>query len=168
MNCALKKTMITRFLLAAAASALGAMVGLYFSKRLKQKANYYGALIDFINHTLTQIKFRKDPIKKIMHDFVSFADTPLNKNLQEYIEAAAPENLHLSRGILKKAELAEVKQFLLSLGTLDSTTQIFELEAYKEKFASTKTHFGDKRKTYSSMYVKLGFLAGLAVGIIII
>ena len=160
--------MITRFLLAAATTVVGALIGLLFSKRLKQKANYYSSLVDFINHLLAQIKFRKDPIKKVMQDFLDLAETPLSKNLAEYIAAPAPENLSLSRGILKRAELIEIKQFLLSLGTLDSTTQIFELEAYKEKFNSQKEKYAQKQKTFSSMYVKLGFLAGLAVGIIII
>jgi len=161
-------SIITRFLIAASLSAAGAMGGLFFSKRLKTKADYYVALIDFINHTLTQIKFRKDPIKKIIQNFVNLGDSPLNKNLLEYIEADTPQLLLLSKGILKAGEIEEVKQFLVSLGTLDSVTQICELEAYKEKFSQSVVIANEKKRVFSGMYVKLGFLAGLALGIIII
>ncbi|MCL2847940.1 MAG: stage III sporulation protein AB [Firmicutes bacterium] len=161
-------SIITRFLIVASLSAAGAMGGLYFSKRLKTRASYYEALVDFINHTLTQVKFRKDPIKKIMQSFIDLGETPLNKNLLEYIAVDTPNSLSLSRGVLKTGEIEEIKQFLVSIGTLDSQTQIFELEAYKEKFNHILVVANEKKRIFGGMYVKLGFFAGLALGIIVI
>ena len=159
---------ITRFLITAILSCAGAFVGVFFSNRFKTKASYYVALVDFINHTLAQVKFRKDPIKSIMLSFMALGETPLNKNLQEYIDADTPLSLTLTRGILKKHELEEVRQFLISLGTLDSSTQIFELEAYKEKFTHILVATKEKKQVFAPLCIKLGFFAGLALGIIII
>jgi len=157
----------TRLLIVASLSCSGAMVGLFFSKRLKQRAAYYGALVDFITHLQAQVRFRKDPIKSIAAGFVALSETPFNKNLLEYTAGVDPKALTLSRGVLKPHELLKVQAFLSSLGTLDSDTQLFELEAHKARFSSLATLASSKKKANSSMYIKLGFMAGLALGVII-
>jgi len=159
---------ITRLLIAAASSCAGAFVGLFFSKRVKRRASYYEALLDFIGHVNSEIKFRKNSVKKICEDFLASNQTPFNKNLSEFASTPIPYNMVLSRGVLKKTELEEVRQFLLSLGTLDSETQSLDLELQREKFSAIADKNAKKRTQFSSMYVKLGFLAGLALGIIIL
>ena len=160
--------LITRLFIAAVSSVAGSLGGLFFSKRLKARAEYYDALIRFINHILSEVRFRKNPIKAIVQDFMNIGETPLTKNLSEYSSAADPKNPALSRGVLKPAEAGEIKLFLSSLGTLDSETQVFELDAYKEKFSLHARKTADRREKFSSMYVKLGFFAGLAAGILIL
>ena len=159
---------ITKFVIAAVAAAAGSMGGLFFSKRLKTRAGYYRALTGFISHILSEVKFRKNPLKTIVSDYIKLGETPLNKNLSEYLNAADPKNLSLTKGSLKTAELAEVKNFLSSLGALDSATQVCELEAYKEKFSALALHTAQVRDKHSSMYVKLGFFIGLAAGILVL
>ena len=164
------KTMniITRLLIAAASACSGALVGLFFLKRLKTRAQYFAAVNDFISHVSSEIKFRKNPLKQIVSDFLATNQTPFSKNLTEFNLANSPNELVLSKGVLKKTELEQVRLFLLSLGTLDSETQTLDLELQKEKFASIYEKKAKSKTQYSSMFVKLGFLAGLALGIIIL
>jgi len=161
--------MITRLLISAASSVAGSFVGLFFSKRVKKKAAYYDALLDFIAHITSEVKFRKNSVRQICNNFLATSsDTPFNKNLLEFSEASNPFEIVLSRGVLKKSELVEVRQFLASIGTLDSETQIMELELAKEKFSTLSKKNNETKHKFSSMYVKLGFLAGLALGIILL
>jgi len=148
--------------------SLGAVVGLYFSKRLQRRAAYFDALMDLINLFLSEMKFKKTTTKQVLTEFRDRAKTPLNTNLTEYIDCTDFSNLKLSKGGLTISERAEVNKFLLSLGTSDSHTQIFELENFKEKFSQMQNIAQEKRKKYAPMCIKLGFLAGLAIGIIII
>ena len=114
------------------------------------------------------MKFRKNPLKIIVRDFMAAGETPLSNNLSEYAAAADPTAATLSHGALKRAESAEVQKFLSSLGSLDSDTQVFELEAYALKFAGAESDASEKNKKFSAMYIKLGFFAGLALGILIL
>ena len=161
-------TIITKFLLVIIASAAGTFGGMYLSRRLKTRAGYYAALGAFINHISSEVKFRKNPIKIIVADFLADNETPLSKNLSEYADAPDPISAVLSRGVLKKTESAEVQKFLSSLGYLDSDTQVCELQLYKEKFAALSSDASEKSKKYAAMYVKLGFFLGLALGIVVL
>ena len=160
--------MITKLLLVCVASAAGAMTGLFFSKRLKARANYYKALVAFLNHIIAEVKFRRNPIKTVIREFMAFGETPLSKNLSEYLAEADPKNLKLSRGSLKQAELAEVKKLLSGLGASDADTQNFELEAEKAKFTPISETAAQHSAKYAASYVKVGFLLGLALGILIL
>jgi len=155
-------------LIAAASSCAGAMGGLYFSKRVKARAAYYEALVGFINQIISEIKFRKNPIKIIAEEYMKMKVSALNTHLTEYVQSPNPTSLQLSRGVLKPNELERVRLFLESLGTLDSETQILELEAHKEKFSLEAKKTLEHQQKFSGMYVKLGFFAGLALGIIIL
>ncbi|MCL2375503.1 MAG: stage III sporulation protein AB [Firmicutes bacterium] len=157
-----------RFLIASICAAAGSLVGLFFSKRLRARAGYYEALSNFVSHLLTEVRFRKNPVKAIAAEFTALGETPFSKNLGEYIKSQNPQEIMLSKGALKKAELPEVQKFFSSLGTLDASTQIFELEAVKDKFAKKSDEVEKRRDRYASMYVKLGFFAGLALGILVL
>ncbi|MCL2062575.1 MAG: stage III sporulation protein AB [Firmicutes bacterium] len=159
---------ITKLLLVCIASAAGAMAGLFFSKRLKARAEYYKALLAFANHVLGEVKFRRNPIKTVMRDFMSLGETPFSKNLTEYLDAQNPNALKLTRGCLKQNEAEEVKKFLAALGGLDADTQVSQLEADKLRFAPLAETAAQHYTKYASTYIKLGFLVGLAAGILIL
>jgi len=148
--------------------ALGAMAGLYFSKRLTKRANYFDSLMELLNLFMSEMKFKKTTTKQVLAEFQDRGKTPLNININEYIDCNDFSSLKLSKGILTDSERNEVKKFFLSLGTSDSHTQIFELENFRERFSQMQNQAQEKRKKYGSMSIKLGFLAGLAVGIIFI
>ena len=160
--------MTTKLLMVALSMVAGTMGGLILSKRLSRRAEYFDALLNLNNLIISEVKFRKSTTKAILSEFVKTSNSPLNSTLNEYILCGDISKLTISKGVLTKAEAAEIKKFLLSLGTADSVTQIFELENYKVKFIQMKEAAFEKRKKYGGMYVKLGFLLGIAIGIIII
>ena len=95
-------------------------------------------------------------------------ESPFSKNLAEFADAPDPKTVRLTKGVLKQAEIPEVQGFLSSLGSLDSDTQIFELEVYKEKFSAASAAAAEKSDKLSAMYIKLGFFLGLALGIVLL
>lgn len=158
----------TKLLLVSVATAAGTMTGLFFSKRLKARSEYYKALIAFMNYILAEVKFRRNPVKAIIRDFMNLGETPLSKNLSEYLETDDPKDLKLTKGYLKSAETFEIRKFLSALGSVDAETQSFELEAEKERFSGVAAAAALHREKYSSMYIKLGFFAGLALGVLLL
>ena len=141
---------------------------MYFSKKLAARADYYKALTACINHISSEVKFRQNPIKMVVESFMRLGETPLSKNLAEYLTAFDPTLLQLSKGVLKEKESMEVQKFFGSLGSLDSDTQVFELETYQEKFERIAQETAEKRSKYSALYIKLGFFIGLAAGILLL
>lgn len=160
--------MATNILILSLACFSGTIVGFYFAKRLKDKANYYASLSELINFISSEVAFRRNAITSIMYSFLSTNKSPLVKNINEYIASFDSGNLVLSQGALKKTELEEVRLFFAALGSLDSFTQINELNLQSIKFNDKKVITQNNYKQHYSMYIKLGFFAGLALGIILL
>ena len=160
--------MITKFLIVSLCILSGTMTGVIFSKKLTKRSEYFASLLRLINIIISEMKFRKSTTKKILSEFYERDTSPLKEHLKEYIECDDLSELKLSKNVLTTEESADVKTLLLSLGTADSNTQIFELENRKLQIAEKSKNADDKRKKFGSMYIKLGFFAGLTLGIIIL
>lgn len=160
--------MATKILILSLACFSGTIIGFYFAKRLKDRANYYASLSELINFISSEVSFRRNAIANIMNSFLSTNHSPLGKNINEYVASLESGNLVLSQGVLKKTELQEVHLFFSGLGSLDSFTQINELNLQSIKFNDKKVITQNNYKQHYSMYIKLGFFAGLALGIILL
>lgn len=160
--------MITKFLIVALCIVAGTMTGTVFSKKLGKRSEYLESLLNLINVIISEIKFRKSVTKNILSEFCSADSSLLTNHLNEYINCEDYSGFELSKSILSKEETEEVKKLLLSLGTADSKTQIFELENYKLKFTDMYKTADEKKKKFGGLYIKLGFFAGLTLGVIIL
>lgn len=160
--------MTTILLIISLCAFCGTMVGLFFGNRLVKKDEYFKSLLALTNKILTEVKFRQNTIKSIFKEFSENNKTQLNIHINDFLNCTNYSNLNLTKRIILEKELIEVKNFFLSLGTVDSQTQIFELENYKNIFTEFSAEATKNRKQKASMYVKLGFFAGLALGLIII
>lgn len=160
--------MITKMLIVALCILAGTMTGLIFSKKLKNRANYYKSAAAFVDTLITEVSFKKSTIKKIMNDFLVSNNSAFNNDINEYLSCADKNSLILKKGVLNESECYEMKKFFQSLGQSDAQTQITELENYKKLFGKFYSEAEEKMKKNGGMYIKLGFFAGLALGIILL
>ncbi len=160
--------MITKFLIVALCMVAGTMTGAVFSKKLVKRAEYFENLLDLVNAIISEVKFRKSTTKTILSEFCGSDGSLLSEHLKTYIDCEDFSSFRLSKSFLSKEEAAEIEKLFLSLGTSDSKTQIFELENYKLKILNMRETANEKKKKLGGLYIKLGFFAGLTLGIIIL
>lgn len=145
----------------------GVMAGLFLSKRLILRERYFDELIRIIDRLISDIKFSQIKIENILDSYTT-SSVLLQTNLSEYKTFLQGGQLNLSKGVLTKRELVLVREFFLRLGSLDLETQIKELENRKEVFNSFLLDTRARNKSFGKAFVKLGFLGGLLVGILLL
>ncbi len=160
--------MITKFLIVALCMVAGTMTGVMFSKKLVKRAEYFEKMLNLVNAIISEVKFRKSATKTILSEFCKSDGSLLSEHLRTYIECEDFSSFALSKNFLNEEEKREIERLFLSLGTSDSQTQIFELENYKLKISDMLKAADEKKKKFGGLYIKLGFFAGLALGIIIL
>ncbi len=143
------------------------MAGMYFSNKLVRRRCYFEGLIMLVNDFACDIRFRQTNLS----DILSSQSNPAIKNNLEELAAfvnGKTEKLFITRGDLTRREYESVKAFFSDLGTYDLNTQIIVLENHKQKFNEFYETARKKEKEQASMAVKLGFMFGLAIGIMVV
>lgn len=160
--------MITKLLIIFLCITAATMVGFSLSKKCKQREKYFEEILLLINTLICDMKFRKDSLKILLSGFCAEKNNKLKVNILEYIDYIdSKKELNLSKGNLSVSEFENIKTFFTCLGTSDADTQIYELENYKQRFSDYYTLAKEKNTKYGGLYIKLGFLIGLAIGIIL-
>jgi len=147
---------------------VGTMTGLFFSKRSAARARYFAGLVDLTDELRRNLMFRKDKLVVFLS-----AAKPNEKLLAKHIDGFCRHVNEggadfLCKGYLKNNELAVVQKFFLGLGAGDATTELEALQSHKDNFASIYAKVKASNDRIGAAYTKLGFLAGLAVGILFI
>ena len=150
------------------------MGGLFFSKRSAGRVRYFAGLVELIDELKRNLMFRKDKL-------VVFLDgiTPESKLLVRHIdkfklyvtgqaEGGGDGKSGFDKGFLKDSELAAVQKFFFGLGAGDSATELEALQSHKDYFSGIYAKHKANNDRLGSAYTKLGFLAGLAAGILLI
>lgn len=158
---------MTKLLIVFFAAISGIMAGLALSKRIALRERFFDELVRVIDRLISDIKFSQAKIEVIIGEYVSSSHN-LSKNLAEYKQFLDGGELKLSRGVLTKREYRLVNEFFERLGALDLDTQIKELENRKAGFSEILEGAKTKNKKYGKALVKLGFLSGLLIGILLL
>ncbi len=153
--------------IAVLSSFCGFMLGLAMSKRDKERENYYCESMKLCSWLIDNISYKADRLASILES-VEIASPFLKKNISEYKAYLGGAALTVSSGCLTKCEAAQVKEFFSRLGRSDGETQIGELKRYESQFGSKYRELKEKNDRYGNMYIKLGLLFGLLVGILLI
>ena len=121
----------------------GTLIGVGLSKRLTGRRRYFEELISLINTLISDFKF------------IAYA-------------SGDAKELRLPRQELTEREYNFVTELFSALGTYDLDTQVFVLDNYKLKAEEFYATAKEQECRYGRTYVKLGFLFGLAAGIILL
>lgn len=149
------------------ATLAGVMGGVFFSNKTRAREIYFEEMLGLTERLISDISFLQCKVEKILES-CQFKSLHLNKNIIEYLRFTAGGEFVFSAGVLSKREVALVKDFFDRLGILDLNTQINELEARREVFRGLHVSAAARNKNYGKAYIKLGFLAGLLIGILLL
>ena len=149
-------------LLAVITAAFGAISGLYFSKRLKERENMLSALILLIKELSVQIRYTNSEIGEML------AAAAQNQSYKKLLFVEKWEE-----GAIRQSYLtAKDRDLILSLGDklgstdLEGQLTFLEMteEIFKERQKQAFAVYRDKGRVYRSV----GVLCGLAAGIIVL
>lgn len=148
-------------------AAVGTCCGFLIMKNYKRNCLYFKDLCDLIGELKRNISYRRDSAASILSRFETDSAL-LERNISEYLAFAhsksdAPD---ISRGFLPSDVFGDINAFFTSLGKSDGKSQLDELEMYDKKFTALCDKATVKSNKYGTLSVKLGFLFGLAVGIL--
>lgn len=158
--------MSTSLLILALGGGAGTLTGIVFYRYMSARKRYFSELNRYLDHLVSDLKYRRTDIVSLTEAFDT-ADDDLKKNLREYIGGLGSGEHKLTRGKLKAAELTEVENILFGLGRVDIDAQMFELARAKEIASGMESAAAERFKKYGTLYIKLGLLAGLALGILL-
>ncbi len=159
--------MSTKLLIVFLCAAVGTVAGLAVMKRYKRNFLYLDGVCSVISELKRNMSYRRDDAVSVLKR-CEVPSAHLKKNIDEYIAFAAAKDgkLSLSRGFLSSAEYANVCALFETVGGSGGAVQASELDGFGTVFTEHKTAAADKLKKYGTAAVKLGFLFGLAVGIL--
>ncbi|MCL2599201.1 MAG: stage III sporulation protein AB, partial [Firmicutes bacterium] len=142
---------------------MGCLVGVYFYKRYKARCQFFVDIVGLIDALMIDVRYKQEGLPSILRDYQTAIKSELLKTISDYLAGRLENTKHT---ILTKQEMHKVKQFFLSLGRLDSDTQLLVLEGYKQEFVVLCSVAKEKFSKYGGTAIKLGFLLGMGVGIL--
>lgn len=161
--------MIAKFFIVFLSATAGTFIGLIFSNRMTRRRKFFEELISFTNSLASDLKFKQSMISEIISVQIKNYSGKLKDLLDEYVfYLKNGGDLKLSKFDMSQREYSTVVEFFTSIGTLDLDTQLFVFENHKTKFSEYYKASEKQEKNFGKTAVKLGFLGGLAVGIMFI
>ena len=158
--------MMTKFFFGIAVVAFTTFCGYIFAKKYRQRKLFFIQLQTFNERFLSEIAYYKRPIHEFIAKFPYLGE--FSSFLQDFVKALANGSFH-ERTIdelplydfLTQEEKRFVSDYFLMLGKGDSASQKTYFSAIKERLISLKDEAVSAHKRYGDLYVKLGFLCGL-------
>lgn len=143
------------------------MIGLALCRRGKEREQYYKDFVKLCSYLINNISFKSDKIASVIAS-AEIKSSALKKNLLEYKAYIDGNEFVLSENCLTKGEAASVKEFFIELGRYDGETQLGDLKRREGEFGTKYGELKAKNDKQGNMYIKLGLLFGLLVGILLI
>lgn len=147
--------------------------GYVFAKKYRRRKDFFLQMNGLNELFLSEISYYKRPMKEFLSgypytgdfaeligEFLSFLEEDSEKEkLFDFFEEIA---------FLKTDEKRFVRDYFLMLGRGDSLSQKSYFSSVKGTLSGYKTSSEEESKRYGDLYVKLGFLFGLAVLVLIV
>ena len=162
-----------KFIVGTAIVAFSSFCGYKFAGKYRRKKQFYKQFCVFNERFLEELSYARRPIGEILSKgvytgefqillcaFVSY----LQNNDKDFF-------LTLNEGpfsFLTEDEKMELCDYFLTLGKGDSKAQKGYFLSVKERIEKRRLDAEEKCKRYADLYVKLGFLCGLFILILII
>lgn len=148
---------------------IGYGLSAYYNNRLK----FFKNLELLFEKLCLEINFSQHKLVSIMQDFPT-QNKDVLRIIKNYIDCLN-NNLKLSNEILFKdikilneEEKNILNLFFLSLGKLDVTNQIKQLEAQKEQIKQFYLKAENEAQKYVPLYMKMGIILGLTIALILL
>ncbi len=165
--------MMAKFFLGIAIIAFTTFLGYLCSKKYRKRKNFFTQWTSFNERFLNEIAYYRRPLQDFFMKYTykeEFAML-LDRFLQAVKNGIPLHDYLLSTpdfDFLKKEEKQGVENYFSVLGKGDSSSQKSYFSAQKQAISEWEKHAKDTAKKYGDLYVKLGFLCGLLILILIL
>ena len=160
-----------KFLLGVAMVAFTTFCGYLLSKKYRKKKLFFHELYAFNERFLSEISYSRRPIKEFVAGQTFYGE--FNDVLYDFFHCAdngAPFSLANDGefAFLKDDEKRSVEEYFRMLGRGDSTSQKQYFSSVKASLESSRDDAEKESKKYGDLYIKIGFLCGLLILILIV
>ena len=149
--------------------------GRLLAGKYRRRKDFFVQMSEFNNRFLTEVSYTKRPLLEF---FESFSYHGEFQELLEEVISAKQKNMVMkgsSQGIdfspfsfLTADEKALIGDYFLTIGKGDSSSQKTYFSGMKEQLTSLRKRCEEEGKKYGELYIKLGFLFGLAILVLIV
>ena len=150
-------------------------IGFGLSSFYKRRKRFFEDLILFCEKLCVDISFSKETLSSIISSNLNYFSKDFVSVLNLYLSYLKTNTTELNSQIIfnkstliKDEEKELVTVFFKSLGRLDASNQVSEINNFKTKFLNFKTVAEEENKKFGGLSLKLMLLLGLLVVIILI
>lgn len=152
-----------KIILAVLIVAFATYVGYFLSEKYRRRKSFMAQLFSFNERFLSELSYSRRPLKEFFKEYSYKGD--FLKLLNNYSSGGIEES---ALSFLTADEKSYVGAYFGILGRGDAYAQSGYFAAQKQFIAEYKQGSEADAKKYCSLYIKIGFLAGLAAVVIII
>ncbi|MBQ6922858.1 MAG: hypothetical protein IJQ66_07205 [Clostridia bacterium] len=158
-----------RTVLLAVIPLFGALIGYLISFKYVLPREFFDGFYCLNKKIKTEIEFTKKTIPEILQEKAE------NDNKNSFVKALElymfrenkSDNLS-SLGFLTKKERDFFERYADNLGSSDATTQLAYLNSIEQELTGYYAFHNERSKKYRPLFIKLGFLFGLIVFILLV
>lgn len=151
-----------KVLLAVLIVAFCTYLGYFLSEKYRRRKSYMAQLSAFNERFINELSYARRPLKEFFEGYEYKGD--FKKSLADYSSSAPVGGL----AFLTRDEKNYVCGYFAMLGKGDAYAQSGYFAAQKDALAAYKAESEADAKKYGELYMKMGFLAGLAAVVAII
>ena len=160
--------MMLKFLLGVAIVALTSLIGYLLARKFRQRKEFFLQFYEFNERFLSELAYRRRPIREFASSYPYKGEFNLLlvaffSGIEERDTFDLPDFTFLS-----KEEKNLIFDYFSMLGRGDSISQKGYFSSVTETLSSHVNSSADACKRYGDLYIKLGFLCGLLILILII
>lgn len=161
--------MSTKLFLLFLCVAVGTLCGYIVLLSYKKNYSYLDGVCGMISALKQNLIYKKDSVPLVLGG-MPVSSSQLKKNIDEYIDftAGKSDKRITSRGFLSKTAFDEVSELFGALGGSDEGTQTVQLDGFAARFECLRSEAERKYKKYGGVAVRLGFLLGLGLGVLVL
>ena len=130
--------------------------------KLKQRVEYYSSLLYMLNHLISELEFLKRPIVDCVN--LEYKSKYFAKTVYSIFFS---ESGAYFPSFLSEDEIFKLKNLFQSLGKSSSESQKIMLNSNICEFNKIYKELDDQFKKNYSVYIKVGFLMGIAVFVMV-
>lgn len=146
------------------AIALSTFVGYYLSSKWTDKKEFYSDFLAFHSNALKEIEFSKKTLIEISSKFSEEKD--FGKVLKSKL--TTPNELNFKPKYLTEDEIKYLEDYFSALGKGDERSEANFLKGETEAISNKASEATLNEKKYKKLYLKIGFLLGLMIFIVLI
>ncbi len=163
-----------RYILLSILVFLSVFIGYLFSKKYRNRKNFFQALVLLCNKFDIEINYSRERVKNIfdsLDEKIKINLYGMDNNFLSFINKENNLDKHsLFKNItfLKEEEKDVILLFFKSLGRSDVDSQSKEIKNFKLKFENLSSTSNNENKKYGSLSIKLGIIFGLLIIVLFI